>query len=264
MTRIAYPLALVLAAALSTGCKIRIESTDNGDIVSESGQNDCARGEICVVDVVDLFFDDTFTAMPVSGFVFGGWKKADRSLCGGSNKPCALSTAGFEGKPALEAFLAIDDAFTLSPSFYDPSSALLGDWQGKWENETFDHAGDITLEISPDASGRLNIAFDVDGEAFLEADPPPTRISLHLEGGRLNFSRIEFNGNEVTFRIQLNRDGTLDLDIPNLPAPTMDSFVATGVVTPERITLEYTLNFTLRTPAVGTVTIEKLQAAPSG
>ena len=259
MKRIAYLLAMILATTVATGCKLRILSPENGEVVSLSGSRDCQTDEICEIDVVDLFFNDTFTAVPATGFIFNGWKKADGHFCGGSNKPCVLTTRIFDGFPVLESFLATDSVFSLSPEFFEPYAELPGEWQGRWVNETFNTEGNINLSISPGVNNGLRIEFDVDGNAFGDSDPPPTSITLRLDGRTLNISSIEFNDYTLIFRTILNQDGTLELEIPSLPDPTLDTVEVNGRVTPNLIKLDYKVNFTLRTAAVGTVVIEKIE-----
>lgn len=63
-----------------------------GSIRSRSGFYDCAAESTCIIDVEDgPLFSDTFTAIPEPGFVFSGWKTAERHLCGGSTAPCELA-----------------------------------------------------------------------------------------------------------------------------------------------------------------------------
>lgn len=110
---------LVIAAVVAiTGCKIEIKVPEGGSVISQSGEIDaCAAGETCYVDVVDIFFDQTFEAVPAEGMKFTGWEKKKRGFCGKNMDPCRLATSGFEGNEALMPFLDTQDIFFLYPTF---------------------------------------------------------------------------------------------------------------------------------------------------
>ena len=71
-----FSRAFVLSVLLLcfTGCKIIVSVPEGGAVVSQSGSYDCGEGESCIVEVNDVFFDETFTAQPRDGFKFTGWK----------------------------------------------------------------------------------------------------------------------------------------------------------------------------------------------
>ena len=112
------------------GCKIEIRvPQQGGSVVSSDGAYVCEAGQTCVIDVVDLFFDETFIAQPAHGYAFSRWTKDDSFLCGGDTEPCRLSTASFEGIPALMSILESDEVFFLAPRFawtpYCPDPELI-------------------------------------------------------------------------------------------------------------------------------------------
>jgi hypothetical protein len=110
-------LVYLLAVALLAGCKVKITVPEGGRVTTSSGAYSCDAGSVCMIDVVDIFFDETFIAEPLQGYKFKSWKKKDRGLCGGNSKPCRLITSGFEGNEALMAFLENDQIFYLKPVF---------------------------------------------------------------------------------------------------------------------------------------------------
>lgn len=110
-------LLSILAITLLASCKIKVIVPEEGLVTTESGAHTCRAGQTCEIDVVDLFFDETFIAEPAAGFVFKSWKKQDRGLCGGKREPCRLFTSGFEGNDVLMAFLENDEEFLLEPVF---------------------------------------------------------------------------------------------------------------------------------------------------
>lgn len=119
-------LVVVSITLLIGGCKIRISPPEGGRVVTQSGSFLCESGQVCEVEVTDTEFDLTFIAEPASGFVFDGWRRRDRGLCGGSIDPCRLFTSGFVGQPALLEFLSSDEVFFLEPVFRSSDGGNLG------------------------------------------------------------------------------------------------------------------------------------------
>lgn len=118
--RFVRALALVFAVTLVVACKVRIVVPEGGDVSSQSGAFNCKAGETCTIDVVDIFFEETFVATPAQGYRFHAWKKwpgKKNGFCGGRTIPCELSTAGFDASPALMSILEGDDIFYLQPIF---------------------------------------------------------------------------------------------------------------------------------------------------
>lgn len=111
--------SLVIATAILalSGCKLEIRVPHGGKVVSSDGAYICHASSTCVIDVVDLFFDQTFIADPDPGFLFKEWKDSDDYLCPGETEPCHLSTAQFEGHDVLMAMLESDTTFYLQPRF---------------------------------------------------------------------------------------------------------------------------------------------------
>ena len=110
--------AIALCAVGLSGCRLIIDVPTSGSVTTNSGAYSCGSGNSCTVDITDIFFDETFEAVPAAGFVFEGWKKKHRAFCGGASVPCRLVTSGFEGNAALMALL--DDPselFYLEPDF---------------------------------------------------------------------------------------------------------------------------------------------------
>lgn len=165
--RLAFVLLLV---AFLGGCRLFIVVPANGMVTTKSGAYNCPAGKTCDIAVVDLFFNQTFIAVPDDGLVFQGWRKADRSFCGGSRSDCQLSTARFGESELLLEFLARDDeVFYLSPVFINPDSPeliqlrLSGTWDylQKW--------GDCS------AIGRVEQFLD-NGEVYQTYTPESQRV----------------------------------------------------------------------------------------
>ena len=117
-------LVLLAAALLVTSCKLKIVVPQGGTVSSNSGDYNCSPEQPCKIEVVDTFFNETFTAVPAEGYQFHSWKKVENGLCGGSTEPCTLSTNGFDANPALMEVLESDQVYNLKPIFIKPSEQL--------------------------------------------------------------------------------------------------------------------------------------------
>lgn len=77
---------------LLPSCRLMLTANEGGDIVSASGDNDCAEASTCIVDVENgAPFSDTFSARPREGYIFAGW---DKGLCQNKIESCTLSATG--------------------------------------------------------------------------------------------------------------------------------------------------------------------------
>ena len=110
-------LLLAIVVFALPGCKLKIKVPPGGQVVSSDGAYTCESGQTCLIDVVDLFFDETFIAEPADHYSFTGWWKRDGYFCGGEKTPCRLHTADFEGNPALMSILESEETFILAPRF---------------------------------------------------------------------------------------------------------------------------------------------------
>lgn len=110
-------LVMILATILLAACKVELVVPEQGRVASASGTYDCEAGQSCSVDVLDQYFEDTFTALPQEDYIFSGWKTGFNRLCGGSVEACALSTTGFGDFEVLMDILASDATFYLEPTF---------------------------------------------------------------------------------------------------------------------------------------------------
>lgn len=100
-----------------TGCKIVIVVPSDGSVTTLSQNYTCDSGETCTIDVVDLFFNESFVAQPDSGYTFLQWKKREKGLCGGRAVECALDSSLAEGIDFLVEILESDTTFYLEPEF---------------------------------------------------------------------------------------------------------------------------------------------------
>ncbi|MBT4519621.1 MAG: hypothetical protein HOC23_06420 [Halieaceae bacterium] len=122
-------IATLFLVTLLAGCKLHIIVPVGGTVITASGIYTCLAGQVCEIDVVDLLFDETFTAVPDGGYLFDRWKKRSdgRGFCAPSStrfSPCRLYTSFYSNFPALLAFLDTEDVFYLEPVFILDADAL--------------------------------------------------------------------------------------------------------------------------------------------
>ncbi|MEO0437879.1 MAG: imelysin family protein [Pseudomonadota bacterium] len=118
----------ILLGAFLSACRVQVSTTEGGSVQTVSGNYFCGADEECfAVEVTDTDFDETFIAVPDSGFKFAGWRTRNRGLCGGSLDDCRLFTSGFVGNDTLLAFLASDEEFFLEAVFEERPLELSGD-----------------------------------------------------------------------------------------------------------------------------------------
>ena len=129
MLKFTYVLAGLLFLTLA-GCKLKIIVPEGGSVRTESTSYTCKSGQVCTIGVYDIFFDETFIAVPIgcygsgypflgpgavpvcyTGYEFTGWKKHNKRFCGGGNKPCHLSTSFFLEYENLMSILESDMTF---------------------------------------------------------------------------------------------------------------------------------------------------------
>ena len=106
------------ALALLAGCKIEIDAPVEGSVTTTSSAIECAAGQTCTIDIADTYFDETFEAVPATGWQFAGWKTGPSALCGDSLESCDYSTTAFQGNENINPFLESEDiVLTLQPVF---------------------------------------------------------------------------------------------------------------------------------------------------
>ena len=100
------------------GWKLIIAVPPGGYVSDSQGTFTCEEKQFCQIDIVDLFFDETFTAHANPGYTFHGWKKRHRGLFGGSTKASVrIHTSDLDGNPRAIQILESDAEFYLEPDF---------------------------------------------------------------------------------------------------------------------------------------------------
>lgn len=113
-------LLLISIAALMTACKLAVIVVEGGEVQSISS-GACLEGTICVHQVDDTNYTETFTAVPNPGWVFERWNSGGGFFCANSTDPtCALSLVAAEGNESIEALIGSDETFYIMPVFIPP------------------------------------------------------------------------------------------------------------------------------------------------
>ncbi len=121
-----YKALLLLALALSiTGCKLAVIVVEGGEVLSVSGTRDCSVNSICVFEVTDTDFHDTFTAVPQPGWEFVRWNAGGDFFCEDSTDPsCFLSNVGTDGIQAIVDAIATQKTYYIMPVFQPLGAAI--------------------------------------------------------------------------------------------------------------------------------------------
>jgi hypothetical protein len=89
-----------------------------GGEVQSIGSGTCLEGTICMVEVNNTNFSESFTAVPKVGWAFVKWNTGEGFFCGDSTDPtCVLSTIGTDGNAGIESIIASDQTFYVMPDF---------------------------------------------------------------------------------------------------------------------------------------------------
>lgn len=145
-------LLAILAAVLIVGCKVDIIVPEGGKVVTNSGDYECGAGDVCTIEISDLFFDETFKAIPTEDYVFARWENIEGSLCSYQAAPCRIVSSLAELHENFMALLESDEIFYLVPVFANTWSQIGGDVSGEAGG---DRSG-TSVSISSDGS-RLAI-----------------------------------------------------------------------------------------------------------
>ncbi|MEH6609707.1 MAG: hypothetical protein V7696_10085 [Halioglobus sp.] len=219
MSQIKSMVILILLAFPLVGCKLVIEVPEGGRVVNQDNVEQCPASQVCVIEVVDTFFNQTFTAEPEDGYIFKGWRSRAGGQCGGSDGDCALFTLFFQGIPFFESILASNQEYYLEPIF-----------------EKFELVNSVECEQAPADSGinfdhiystfeAQNFTQFISGNCFyVEASSSDAAIGdlafyTIPSGGGLNTDiwGSQYESGDLIFAFELTESmtpgiGTLDID----------------------------------------------------
>jgi hypothetical protein len=163
-------LLLISIAAVMAGCKLAVIVVEGGEVQS-IGSGTCLEGTICVHQVSDTNYTETFTAVPNSGWAFVKWNSGGGFFCQGSTDPiCVISGEGAEENQAIEAIVESDETFYIMPMFVlsQPIMVTVSVDGKEWTQTPFPASWDQINAVCPPPAGvcgsgaRLN-GYDMSG-----------------------------------------------------------------------------------------------------
>ena len=129
MKQLSRFLFIASITAILAGCKLAVIVVEGGEVQS-TGSGTCSAGTVCVINVEDTSFSETFTAIPADGWYFHKWNQGDRFFCGNSvYLKCELSFESVQGEENIETLVASDEVFYLMPVFKQLPEANLVEGQ---------------------------------------------------------------------------------------------------------------------------------------
>ena len=109
--------AIALLLVVLGGCKIHVLMPEGGEVQSVNSGT-CLSGNVCILQVSDTNYTETFTAIPQPGWQFVKWNNGEEFLCADSIDPvCVVSNVPVAGDPTAEAFVASNGVLYLLPVF---------------------------------------------------------------------------------------------------------------------------------------------------
>ncbi|GAB5452214.1 MAG: hypothetical protein Hals2KO_25420 [Halioglobus sp.] len=109
--------AITLLLVVLGGCKIHVLMPEGGEVQSVSSGT-CLSGNVCILQVSDTNYTETFTAIPQPGWQFAKWNNGEAFLCADSTNPvCVVTNVPLAGNPTAEDFVASNGVLYLLPVF---------------------------------------------------------------------------------------------------------------------------------------------------
>jgi hypothetical protein len=124
ISRISKVLIFVAVTGLVASCKLAVILVEGGEVQS-IGSGTCITsptvpqtGTVCIHEVADTTYSETFTAVPDTGWEFVKWNTGGGFLCPDSTDPtCVVSNVLLAGNSVAEAIVASDAAYYIMPIF---------------------------------------------------------------------------------------------------------------------------------------------------
>jgi hypothetical protein len=117
--------ALSIAILSVSGCKLAVLLVEGGEVQS-LGSGTCqvavpgVTGTVCIHEVSDTSYSETFTAVAAPGWQFVKWNDGDGFICAGSTNPtCVVSNTFGAGDPLVESHVASSATYYIMPVFSD-------------------------------------------------------------------------------------------------------------------------------------------------
>lgn len=158
-----YPLralALIGFVLLASGCKLVIDVPEGATVTSESGAYSCPSQQSCSIDLVDVFFDETFAVEVEPGYTFLGWSSAAGALCAEALEPCNVTTTLLADFPELMSLLDSDASLLLSPTIIKNPVLTEANLEVSGETEPLEDGFRVLGSVALQGAGSARRTFD--------------------------------------------------------------------------------------------------------
>ena len=110
-------LATVVLLSLTSGCKLAVMVGTGGSVASLSSGS-CDSGGVCVHEVTNTSYSETFTALAEPGWHFVKWNEGGNFLCENATSPtCVVSNTFLAGNTVVESIVDSNAAYYIQPIF---------------------------------------------------------------------------------------------------------------------------------------------------
>ncbi len=158
--------------------------------------------------------------------------------------------------PAADQTSGKTSDYCTPASLYRDYASYAGTWSGSWTNTTFGSMGNMTGQLSVEKNGTAQLVLDVDGFVFGLIDPAAKTFTGTYNENAMTFTGTGddlFGNLTMTFAAS----GSVTVAGLDVPADSIDSLTASGVVTATNLNADYTLTIGGVTYAEGTMSIVK-------
>jgi hypothetical protein len=205
---------LLSISVLLAGCKLAVIVVEGGEVQS-IGSGTCVARGICIVDVSDPSFSETFEAVPRTGWHFLKWHSGDKFFCAGSiYSRCDLSFKGHEESEAVADMVASSEVFYLMPVFKRISNVITVNGKEWLQPALFlELSWDQINAVCPAPSGvcrdneTLN-GYDMTGWTWASIDDAKALFNVYLGDNILN-SETGFYADDTGAISRFYEDGWL-------------------------------------------------------
>lgn len=212
-------IALVLGVFLLTGCKLAVVLVEGGEVQSISSGT-CvtavpgATGSVCIHEVSNTNYSESFTAVPDPGWEFVKWNAGDGFLCADTTSTtCVVDNTSLAGNDFAEAFVATDSTLYIMPIF-QPVPAPILDYLGstKSVSDCISESGEV-VEVGGDANGTQVCRFDSAtcpvGWNAAAGWSTTSNFEKNWSQPAISFQEVTCNGVSATFISVPSASGTL-------------------------------------------------------
>ena len=177
-------LLFLLVIILMSGCKLAVINVEGGEVQSD-GSGACVGGSICIVEISDTSFSETFMAVPNTGWHLEKWNSGYGLLCGGKTGLwCEVSLEGTSGNAAIEKMVASSEFAYLMPVFKPDTDVVTVDGKQWLQPSFFENVswGDINAICpgGPCTVGGILNGHDMTGWTWASMDDLNSLFNYYL------------------------------------------------------------------------------------